>query len=89
MKNGSLEGQDELAITVQNLDKFRAITLPHLKWQDGSKAPISDNLGPHISLEVIRLCRENEIKFIYLPPNSMPLTQPLDIAYFWLLKIQW
>jgi hypothetical protein len=31
MKNGSLEGQDELAITVQNLDKFRAIALPHLK----------------------------------------------------------
>lgn len=70
-------------------DWFISLMLPILKKQDGTKAIIGDNLSSHLSLEVLRLCEENDIKFIALPPNSTHLLQPLDVAFFRPLKSHW
>jgi hypothetical protein len=70
-------------------DWFKTLVLPKLMRQQGPKALIGDNLSSHINDEVIRLCRNHDIKFICLPPNSTHLTQPLDVAYFRPLKAHW
>ncbi|KAG8229392.1 hypothetical protein J437_LFUL000913 [Ladona fulva] len=57
--------------------------------QSGKKVVVGDNLSSHLSLNVVKLCEENDIKFVCLPPNSSHLTQPLDIAYFRPLKAKW
>ena len=50
---------------------------------------IGDNLSSHISAASVKLCKDNNIDMIFLPSNSTHLTQPLDIAFFWPLKIYW
>ena len=39
---------------------------------------VCNNLSSHVSLKVISLCRENNIEYVCLPPNSMYKMQPLD-----------
>lgn len=68
---------------------FSSHMLPILKKQEGTKIMIGDNLTSHLSLNVVRLCEENNICFVCLPPNSSHLTQPLDVAYFRPLKMKW
>ncbi|XP_047130715.1 uncharacterized protein LOC124810243 [Hydra vulgaris] len=68
---------------------FTAHLLPILKKQTGKKVLIGDNLSSHISQNVLKLCKENNIVFVCLPPNSSHLTQPLDVAYFRPLKNKW
>jgi hypothetical protein len=63
-------------------DYFLWLLLPVLKKKPGRKVVISDNLSSHISVDVLKACKENNIAFISLPPNSTHLTQPLDVAYF-------
>lgn len=70
-------------------DWFTSLLLPILKKCEGPKAVIGDNLSSHINPEVRKLCEENDIKFICLPPNTTHLTQPLDIAFFRPMKISW
>lgn len=70
-------------------DWFVSLMLPILKKQEGVKVIIGDNLSSHINLEVIRLCEENNIKFIALPPNATHLLQPLDVAFFRPMKSHW
>ena len=48
-----------------------------------------DNLTSHLSVDIIEACEQNDIRFIFLPPNSTHLTQPLDIAFFAPLKRLW
>ncbi len=66
-----------------------------LVWLEGRipkeevKVLIGDNLGSHISLHVMELCREHNVRFIFLPANSTHLTQPLDVAVFAPMKKQW
>jgi len=50
---------------------------------------IGDNLGCHFSERVIVGCRENNISFVSLIPNSTHLSQPLDVSVFRPLKIVW
>lgn len=70
-------------------DWFLSLLLPRLKKDEGRKVVIGDNLSPHISVKVLEACRENDISFIALPPNSTHLTQPLDVAYFAPMKAAW
>lgn len=67
-------------------DWFMSLILPILKKQDSPKALIGDNLSSHISLEVLRLYEENNVKFIALPPNATHLLQPLGSLFFVALK---
>ena len=50
---------------------------------------IGDNLGSHFDIEVIRACSKYDIRFITMPPNSTHLCQPLDLAVFKTLKLEW
>lgn len=70
-------------------DYFRSVVLEWAKRLPGLKVVIGDNLSSHLSPEIVQLCEEHEIKFVFLPPNSTHLTQPLDIAFFGPLKKEW
>lgn len=76
------------AITFE--DWFQSIFLPATRKQGGGPhVLIGDNLSSHISLNVLRLCEQNNIRFVCLPPNSTHLTQPLDVAFFAPMKKAW
>jgi hypothetical protein len=68
---------------------FKTIFLPSLKKLEGKKLLIGDNLSSHISIEVINLCREHNIEFVCLPPNSTDKMQPLDVGLFGPMKNGW
>ena len=70
-------------------DWFITLVVPALKKLVGRKVIIGDNLVTHLSVKVLKLCEENNIGFIALPPNSTHLTQPLDVAFFRPMKIAW
>ena len=63
--------------------------LPVASRMLGRKVLIGDNLGSHFSAKVIETCKTNVILFICLPPNSTRLCQPLDVAVFRPLKVEW
>ena len=70
-------------------DWFLTVVLLYLRKLPGRKVMIGDNLSSHISLQVIKLCKEHNICFILLPPNSTHLLQPLDVSFFKPLKNAW
>lgn len=70
-------------------DWFESLMLPRMKKQLGRKVLICDNLSSHISVHILKLCEQNNISFVCLPPNSTHLTQPLDVAFFRPMKIAW
>lgn len=70
-------------------DWFKTIVLPWANSREGPKVIIGDNLASHLSVEVVQLCRESNIKLVFLPPNSTHLTQPLDVAFFGPMKKVW
>ncbi|CAH0719076.1 unnamed protein product, partial [Brenthis ino] len=70
-------------------DYFRTIILKWAKNLTGPKVIIGDNLSSHLNIEVVELCQKYDIRFVFLPPNSTHLTQPLDVAFFAPLKIEW
>ncbi len=55
----------------------------------GKKILLGDNLSSHISEDVISLCRQHNIEFVCLPPNSTDKLQPLDVGYFAPMKAVW
>ncbi|KAK9883062.1 hypothetical protein WA026_001267 [Henosepilachna vigintioctopunctata] len=70
-------------------DWVLTVALPYLKHNTGRKILIGDNLSSHLSVESVKLCKDNDISFIFLPANSTHLTQPLDVAFFRPLKSTW
>lgn len=70
-------------------DWVATIAVPYLKKLHGKKILIGDNLSSHLSVDSIKLCRDNNIDFVFLPANSTHLTQPLDVAFFRPLKSAW
>jgi hypothetical protein len=69
-------------------DWCKKIFLPHVRRQPGRKLLIGVNLASHISMEVIRLCKENNILLLCLPPNSTEKMQPL-CGHLWAMKSAW
>ena len=47
---------------------------------------IFDGHYSHISLELIKLARDNNIHLLCLPPNTTHILQPLDVGLFAVLK---
>nr|CAI5830953.1 unnamed protein product [Callosobruchus analis] len=70
-------------------DWFISLFLPHAKRLSGRKVLIGDNLSAHLDDEVIKLCREHDIDFVCLIPNSTHLCRPLDVAFFRPMKSAW
>jgi hypothetical protein len=50
---------------------------------------LCDNLSSHISVEVVELCREANVTFVCLPPNSTDNQQLLDVGFFGPMKRAW
>uniref|UniRef100_A0A0A9YD57 Tigger transposable element-derived protein 2 n=1 Tax=Lygus hesperus TaxID=30085 RepID=A0A0A9YD57_LYGHE len=70
-------------------DWFEFTMLPILRRQAGTKVLIGDNLSSHISVRVLNLCAQHNVRFIALPPNSTHILQPLDVGFFGPLKKVW
>lgn len=70
-------------------DWFITVIIPYCRRLDGVKAIIGDNLASHVSVKIVQLCQKHNIRFIFLPPNSTHLTQPLDVSCFRPMKIAW
>ncbi len=70
-------------------DWFRSIVLPWARWKEGRKVIIGDNLSSHFSADAITLSDEHNISFVCLVPYSTHLSQPLDVAFYGLLKRKW
>ena len=71
-------------------DWFRSLLLPRLKKSHpGKNVLIGDNLSSHINLNVLELCKQNDVCFVALPPNSTHLMQLLDVVYFRPMKMAW
>lgn len=68
---------------------FSSIVVPWAKTKEGKKVIIGDNLSSHLSEEVTKKCREMDIAFVLLPPNSTDKCQPLDVSFFAPLKREW
>ncbi|XP_039300054.1 jerky protein homolog-like [Nilaparvata lugens] len=68
---------------------FITVALVYFRDKVGRKLLIGDNLASHFSAEVIRLCKLNGIDFVFFPPNSTHLFQPLDVAVFRSMKAAW
>ncbi|KAF2904148.1 hypothetical protein ILUMI_02037 [Ignelater luminosus] len=60
-----------------------------LKKLPGRKVIIADNLSTHLNVGIFKCCREENVCFVCLPPNSTHLTQPLDVAFFHPIKVAW
>ncbi len=60
-----------------------------MKRKVGKKLLVCDNLSSHISAAVVDSCRQNNIAFVCLPPNSTDKLQPLDVGVFGPLKAAW
>ena len=55
----------------------------------GKKILIGDNLSSHLSIHAVEVCKQNNIDFVLLPPNSTHIAQPLDVALFGPMKRGW
>ena len=66
---------------------FESLMLPKLKKLFGKKVLITNNVSTHLNVTIFQKCREENILFVCLPPNSTHLTQPLDVAIFRPIKI--
>lgn len=70
-------------------DWFMKIALPYLKRKEGKKVILGDNLGTHLTFNVLRECENNSTDFVLFPTNSTHICQPLDVAFFRPVKISW
>lgn len=70
-------------------DWFSTHFLPIALKKEGKKVLLCDNLSSHISVKTLKLCKDNDVKFICLVPNSTHILQPLDVGYFSALKSSW
>ncbi|XP_012551329.2 uncharacterized protein LOC101746451 [Bombyx mori] len=70
-------------------DWVETVALPYFNNKTGKKNLIGDNLSSHLSLDIIKKSKEQDVHFVFLPPNSTHLTQPLDVAFFRPMKNAW
>lgn len=70
-------------------DYFEKIIISRAQETLGTKVVICDNLFSHLSVKVVELCEQYNIKFILIPPRSTHFTLPLDVAFFGPLKKAW
>ena len=72
-------------------DWFEKVAVPYFdRIRDrGPKVILGDNVPSHLNPNVIKKAEEKGIKFVFLPPNSTHLLQPLDVAVFRSLKSEW
>ena len=73
------------------LSWFRKLVCPAVSHLT-STGPVflfMDGHHSHISLELIRVARDNNVQLFCLPPNCTHVAQPLDVGVFALVKKVW
>lgn len=70
-------------------DWFNTVAIPWAEKREGPKLIIGDNLSSHLNLAIVQSCQRHSIRFVFLPPNSTHLCQPLDVGYYGPLKKVW
>lgn len=67
------------------------IAVPYFRRldNDAPRVLIGDNLACHLSADTVEICEDNNIKLVFLPPNSTHLLQPLDVAVYAPMKAEW
>lgn len=70
-------------------DWFKVVFVEYVKQLDGPKLLILDGHSSHITLDIVRLAKENNIEIVCLPPHSTHILQPLDVAVFKPMKTEW
>lgn len=70
------------------VEKLAVPYFRHLQ-NDAPRVLIGDNLACHISATLVEICERDNIKMIFLPPNSTQLMQPLDVAVYGPMKEAW
>lgn len=71
-------------------DWFQKIIVPWaIKDNNCPKVVIGDNLSSHINVDILRACQRLNIRFVFLPPNSTQITQPLDVSLLRPVKQAW
>jgi hypothetical protein len=73
----------------QFVDFFKSVVIPYCKKYEGPKLLIFDGHASHISLDVIRLAKDNNIHLLALPAHSSHVLQPLDYAVYGPVKKAW
>ncbi|XP_047988816.1 uncharacterized protein LOC125228334 isoform X1 [Leguminivora glycinivorella] len=58
-------------------DWFKSIIVPYFEGKSGLKCLISCYFSSRITKEILGMCRELDIHFVFLPDNSSSLTHPL------------
>ena len=56
--------------------------IPHTNQITGPKLLILDGHGSHLNIDIINLCRENNIHLYRLPPHTTYIFQSLDVVIF-------
>ena len=73
------------------VDWFEKVALRYFATlpADEPKVLVGDNLASHINYKVVELCQRNNIRMVFLIPNSTHMLQPLDVAVYGPLKVVW
>ncbi|KAJ8934495.1 hypothetical protein NQ318_012471 [Aromia moschata] len=65
---------------------FLQVALPWSKTLNGPKAIIGDNLSSRLNLRTINICQEEDIKFIFLPPQLHASMQAVSCLLYCTLQ---
>nr|XP_047122312.1 MFS-type transporter clz9-like [Hydra vulgaris] len=70
---------------------MQILVIPYFRHNDNDtpKLLIGDNFACHLSIDVIEICEANNIRMIFLPPNSTHLLQSHDLAVYGPMKSVW
>ncbi|XP_063530864.1 uncharacterized protein LOC134741926 [Cydia strobilella] len=58
-------------------DWFKSIIVPYYEGKSGKKCLIGGFFSSRITKDILEMCKEHDIHFVFLPDNSSNLTQPL------------
>ena len=73
----------------QFIQWFKSVFLVHTAKNPGEKVLFFDGHFSHVSIELIKLAMDNNVKLICLPPHSSHILQPLDVGVYGHVKKEW
>ena len=71
------------------LEWLEKIFIPARQKLDGKVVLVCDNLSSHLNVDFIKVCQDNNVELVCLPPNVTDKMQPLDVAVFGPMKRRW
>ena len=72
-------------------DWFKRVAVPYFRRlpNEHPRVIIGDNLSAHFGAEILQICEAENIRYLFLPPNSTGILQPLDVAVYGPMKRVW